>query len=152
MAELLRRTFRVTLDVTICVDEIDEALIKTHEKYLADPALAHDPRTLEGVARDRRLLAALLSAPHVLERVLTQRVADSAESIFPEDTSLKDLQTIDSKEQQMIEDLREALPAEDYEYHKGSCEVKLFYDNSVYFQDAITTHHHDFTMRELLDE
>jgi hypothetical protein len=152
VAELLRRTFRVTLEVTISVNEIDEALIKSHEKFFHDPALANDPSTLEYIARDRRLLAAVLQTPHVLERVLTQRVADSLESICPEDKTLDALQTIDRTEEQLIDDVRELLPAEDYEYHRGSCEVGVFYDNSTYFQDAFTTQQHDFAVQELLNE
>lgn len=152
MSELLRRTFRITLDVTVSVNEIDEAFIKSREKYLHDPEQAQDPSTQESIARDRRLLAAALNSPHVLEQVLIHRAADSLYSVCPEDQSLEELQTNDGAQTQMIEALREALPVEDYEFHRDTCEVGLFYDNSTYFQDAFTKQQHHVTVRELLEE
>lgn len=70
MSELVRRTFRITLDVTVSVNEIDEALIMSREKYLHDSEQEQDPSRQESIARDRRLLAAVLNTPHVLEQVL----------------------------------------------------------------------------------
>jgi hypothetical protein len=152
MAELVRRTFRVTLDVTVSANEIDEALIKRHKKYFHDPAMANHPETLEAIARDRRLLATLLSSPHVLSRVLALRAADSLESIDPDDTPLADLQTSERTQAQMILDLREALSEEDYAFHKGSCDERVFYDNSMYFQDAFTARQFHVTLQEPPDD
>jgi hypothetical protein len=149
VGELVRRTFQVTLDVTVCVNEIDDALIESLGKQFQ--FIAAD-QVAESIARDQRLLAAILRAPEVLRRVLIQQVANSVESIYPEDSTLKDVQSSNRANTQMVEDLSEALPPEDVAFHRGTCKEGLFYDNSSYFQEAFTTHQRHFAVREVVDE
>ena len=60
MPELTSRTFRVSFDVTVSLNEIDDALVAKTKDGWNNVSLAADPQVEQQIARDRHLLTALV--------------------------------------------------------------------------------------------
>jgi hypothetical protein len=146
MAELVSRRFRVTLDVTVSVRAIDDALAEETRRRFNNDALARDPWTEQLLARDRRLLMALLSDSEALAGQLIRHVAWTLDPVQSTDQMLADLGGGHLSDAQLIGRLRPALSQEAYDELRVLCEEDVLYDNTTFYQDAFTTHVGNFRL------
>lgn len=132
------RTFRfpVNFEVVVQVREIDEEVVEGHKKSMNNPTLAADPMTTEMLERDRRLLEALRARPELLLRRAMREASISIDYLAPADESFKDLCASQMSDEELIQALRDALPAEDVAEYLGLCEDNAFFDNAGFFIDA----------------
>lgn len=145
------RTFRVTLDVTVRVQAIDEQLVATTKQRFHNPTLASDPSIEEEVARDRGLLVAVLSNAESLRAEVLRRVVWSLDEIYPSDDSLEQVKQQINSDLELVERLRDALPAEYYPFLHDVAEEGLLNDNTSFYQAAFTVEQSRVQIRALAD-
>jgi len=139
MADLMRRTFTVTLEATVSVCAIDDELVAATHRGFNNDALANDPDRPEWIARDRRLLAALLERPDLVSDLLRRHVASSLSGLYVRDDSLEGAGLTTEAEGQMLEGLQAVLPSDDQQFYHDVWKEGYFYDNTSYFQGAFST-------------
>jgi hypothetical protein len=149
MAEVTQRTFRVTLDVTVTIRVIDDELIHATQEGFHNESLARDPIQRQHIARDRRLLAALLNTPDALTSYLIRKVGYSLDSIVPDDESLDAIMQRQLDDTAMVDALRTALPEDDFQFLRDVAAEGILYDNTSYFEEALTTRQGNVTIEEL---
>jgi hypothetical protein len=150
MSELAQATFRITFDVTVRVRDIDDQLVEQHLSRIGNgDEVARWPETPEMVARDRRLLHAILAHPEHLLSLLRRRALESTETIDCEDTSLDTLQTQQLTNSALVEAMRDALSLDDYHYYRDACEEGYFDDSSDYYYAAVATEQARFQIEDL---
>lgn len=141
--------FRVTFDIAISVSHINDALVDAaHHHYANADQIAQYPETPLQIERNRHLLAALLRHPDVLHSMLARRAAESVEYIYPTDDSLEQLRTQTLDDLAIIEQVRDDLSADDYEYFHDACQEGYFYENTSYLEEAITVQQTTFQLED----
>jgi len=152
MTTLGRRTFRVTFDVTVSWRDIDQALVdEEHHHYANGEHIAQWPETPDNVRRDRRLLFAVLQNPLALRRLLLRHVAESLEYIHPDDASIMDLLADAGDAADLLAEIQHHLLSDDYQYYQHAAQAGYFYENTTYFEAAITTAQTNFRVQEISD-
>jgi hypothetical protein len=102
------------------------------------------------IRRDQALLQALLSHPSTVQAYLLHRAAEATEHIEPGDDSLQTIQdTLDDTT--LVEHLKDALSADDYAFLKEACEDDVLYDNTSFFEEAISIRQSNFTIQPLAE-
>ncbi len=149
MGELIERVFHVTLAVTVSIKAIDEELAAETKRRFNNDALASDPMTEENLARDRRLLSAVVGIPHALQSQLLRQVAWALDPLAPYDELITAFGASGSTDCQLIEQVRNILPAGDYQSLRDLCEEDVFYDNTSFYQAAFTTRVANFRLQDM---
>ena len=93
--------------------------------------------TTEMLERDQRLLAALRVRPELLLRRARREAAISIDYLVPADNSFKELCAAQMSDTDLIEVLRDALPAEDVAHYRWLREDNAFYDSAGFFIDCV---------------
>ncbi|HEX9412469.1 MAG TPA: DUF4259 domain-containing protein [Ktedonobacterales bacterium] len=96
------------------LDFIDEELAAETKRRFNNDALASDPMTEDNLARDRRLLSAVVGTPDALRSQLLHQVAWALDPLDPYDQVITAFGASDSTDCQLIEQVRDALLAGDY--------------------------------------
>jgi hypothetical protein len=138
--------FPVSFEVVVRVREINEAVAEEHRTAMNNPSLAADPMTAEMLERDRRLLAALRARPELLLRRAMREAAISIDYLAPADNSFEELCHAQMSDTDLIESLRDALPAGDVAHYRWLCEENAFYDSAGFFIDAFKVDQVRFTL------
>jgi hypothetical protein len=138
-AELVRQTYFVAIPVTVTVTEIDDERVQALDERYHRAAAGADSSQSEEVARDRRLLAALLARPEALRRELLRHVAWKLDPIRDASDLRADLGLADATDAALIEALREDLPHDDVTFLHSLLEDDMVYENTTYYQDAFKT-------------
>jgi hypothetical protein len=148
MSELIRRTFRVTFNIELSMSAIDEQVIAAAKQSMR---LVGDDTYLDAfIRRNQALLQALLAHPAALSAFLVHRAAEAVEHIQPDDDSLQTIQnTLDDTT--LVEHLKDALSADDYAFLKEACEDDVLYDNTSFFEEAISIRQSNFTIQPLAE-
>ena len=147
MGELVTRIFRVTLEVTVTANEIDEELAAETKRRFNNDALARDPMTTDNLARDRRLLAAVVGTPEALRGELLRQVSWALDPLHPYDQVLAAFGASGLADTELIERLRTALIPDDYQGLRDLCDDEVFYDNTSFYQAAFTTRVANFRLQ-----
>jgi hypothetical protein len=133
---LAQQTFYLIVPVTVTVGALDDERVQATKKGFNNEALAADPSTQERVARDRRLLDALLVHPDELRRQLLRHVAWELDSIRRSDAILADLGHAEATDAALVESLAQILPPADVSLLRELCADDYFLDNTSFYQDA----------------
>jgi hypothetical protein len=138
-AVLVQQTFHLIVPVTVTVREIDDERVEATKKSFNNEALAADPSTEEGLARDRHLLAKLLAHPEELRRQLLRHVAWALDDIRGCEEILKDLSVAEATDAALVEALAESLPPADVAFLRELCVDDCLYENTGFYQDAFAS-------------
>jgi len=132
------------------VRDIDDALVEQHLSRIGNgDEVKRWPETPEMVARDRRLLHAVLAHPEQLLILLRRHALESTEYIHCEDGSLATLQSHQVSNGELIEQVRHALAFDDYQYYRDACKAGYFEDNADYYDAAFTTEQTGFQIQDI---
>jgi hypothetical protein len=145
MSDLVRHTFRVSFDIELSLNAIDEQVIATVAEHMVGFTEAD---LHEFIRRDQALLQAVLAHPTTMRAYLLYRAAGATEFIHPDDQSLEALQT-SFTESSLLAQIQDALPPDDYTYLKAVCEDDAFYDNTSFFEEALSVRQTNFTIEPL---
>lgn len=149
MDVLEEHLFRVTLDVRVAVKQIDDEQAEHTKASFHNDALAQSDDTREELARDRRLLAALLQHPDALRALLIRHVAWTLSSPNPVDGSLEAAQGTKDSDSEMLEQLQSLLPPEDYAFLRDVAAEDILYDNTMFFQDSFSVTQHSLKIEQI---
>ena len=135
----VRGVFRVTVQIEVGVGELDDDQVKKSLHWYGGRTPDTDPDLAEQVARDRRLLAALLRQPTALRDELVRNVVTELDPLRPSDDILEDIGGQALTDDRLLAQLTPLLPDGDVAFLQSCCEADLFYDNTTFFQQAFST-------------
>ena len=139
MAEVASRTFRVSFEITVTLNEIDDALVARTKDGWNNPSLAAEPEVEEHIARERRLLAALIARPDVLRWEALRQIAWELDSIRRADQNIRDFGVTNDTDGALIEQLQDDLTPDDAEHFRDLVQADVFPDTASFFQAAFST-------------
>ena len=133
-----RGVFRITVQIEVAVESLDDDQVKKSLHWYGGRTPDTDPNLAEQVARDRRLLAALLRQPRALRDALLRNVVTGLDDLRPTDDILRDIGGQALTDDHLLAQLAPLLPADDVTFLQSCCEEDLFYDNTNFFQQAFS--------------
>ncbi len=145
MTALARHTFRVSFDIELSLKAIDEQVITAVAEHMVGFTEAD---LHEFIRRDRALLQALLAHPATVQAYFLYRAAEATEFIHPDDQSLETFQATFT-EARLLEQIQDALSPDDYTYLTAVCEDDAFFDNTSFFEEALSVRQTNFTIEPL---
>jgi hypothetical protein len=130
--------FQATINFTVSVHRLDEARIQHVLQFYGGRTPANDPDVAETLARDTRLIEALLKNKEALRIEGLRRVIWSLDDVkavkeIEQELGLQETLT----DQHVLDLLAPQLPTEDVTYLSVSCDEDVFYDNSSFYQEAL---------------
>ena len=134
-----RGLFRATVLIEVGVRDLDHTVVRETLKWYGGRTPDTDPNLAESLARDQRLLAALLRHPLALREELLRNVVTELDAIRPTDEILEDIGGQALTDDHLLTELAPTLPTADVTFFQGCCEDDVFYDNTTFFQQAFKT-------------
>ena len=132
--------FQATIDFTVSIHRLDDAHVQRVLQFYGGRTPANDPDVAETLARDSRLIEALLRNKEARWHEALRRVIWDLDDVQPASDIESELGLQDRlTDRRVLDLLAPQLPANDVAHLSDCCDEDVFYDNTSFYQEALKT-------------
>jgi hypothetical protein len=149
MAEVLKRTIRVVIDVEVTMQDIDaEVTRQVAAQFTNGDDMLSDPATQEIVGREQRLLNAIIATPQALRVAVHDAVVGELENLA---SSLVGDELEPYPDDVLLDTVREAIPVDDYDAWTHIIAENVFGENTEFLRAATSASVLDMTLTDVTE-